>query len=104
MTFIPTGFEVRRRMSSQPGAEFVAVDVDQGERLDDADAARLGDRGHQLRVAARIHGAADQRHLDAELAGDGVSRSDHRSYFSTVTPRQKATWSLMFAAAGLGSG
>jgi hypothetical protein len=26
------------------------------------------------------------------------------AYFSTVTPFQKATWSLMFAAAGFGSG
>ena len=41
-------------------------------KLDDADAARLGDGGHQFRVGAGVHGAADQRHLDTErLAESG---------------------------------
>src|SRR6185295_10306375 len=61
----------------QPRSEFVAVDVDHGERLDDADAASLGDRRHQLGIAARVHGAADERHLDAELAGDGSVEEGH---------------------------
>ena len=77
MTFMPTGFAVRLRMSRRPGAEFMAVDVDQGERLDDADAAGLGGGGHQLRVAARVHGAAEERHLDPELLGERGLQQRH---------------------------
>jgi hypothetical protein len=54
-----------------PLAEAVAVDVRQRDGLDDPDAARLGHRGHELGVAAGVHGAADERHLDAGGPGEG---------------------------------
>src|SRR5256886_6938331 len=38
--------------------------------LDDTDAARLGHGGDELRVRAREHGAADQRHGDTRVAGE----------------------------------
>ncbi len=49
----------------EPVLEVPAVDVRQGDGLDDADAAGVRGRGHQLGVAARVHGAADEGHLDA---------------------------------------
>ncbi len=44
-----------------------------------------------------------------KISGNTSARRPERSmcllgYFSTSTPRQKATWFLMFRAAGLGSG
>ena len=45
-------------------AEVVAVDVCQAHGLQDPDPPGLRGRGHELRIAARVHGAADQRHLD----------------------------------------
>src|SRR2546430_7917645 len=38
--------------------------------LNDTDAARLGHGGDELRVRAREHGAADQRHGDTRVAGE----------------------------------
>jgi len=59
----------------EPFAELVAMDVRERNRLDDPDAAGIGDRGDQLRIAARVHGAADQRHLDSRVSRES---SDHR--------------------------
>src|SRR5664280_897110 len=54
-----------------PGAEVTFVDEDEGERLDDADPARLRDGGDELGVGAGIHRAADERHLDVRRFGEG---------------------------------
>ena len=56
---------------AQPLAEVVAVDVGERDGLDDADAARLRHRGHELGVAARVHGPAEERDLDAGRPGEG---------------------------------
>src|ERR1035437_5071085 len=55
----------------QPLAIVVAVDVRERERLHDADTARLAHRRDELRIAARIHWSADERHLDAGLPEEG---------------------------------
>jgi hypothetical protein len=52
-------------------AEVPAVGEGEGGRLDHADPSRLGDGGHQLRVRARVHGAADDGQRDARVAGQG---------------------------------
>ena len=54
-----------------------AVDVDQGQGLDDADAAGGRRRSHRIGVAARVHGAADQRDLDAGVLGEGGFEDGH---------------------------
>jgi hypothetical protein len=46
----------------------VAVDEAHRDRLDDADAAGTGDRSDELRVAARVNRAVDQRHADADTS------------------------------------
>src|SRR6185437_10661005 len=45
--------------------------VRQRNRLHDADAAGLADSRDELRIAARIHRAADQRDLDPGLLQEG---------------------------------
>src|SRR5918999_2333945 len=53
---------LRRQAANEPqaGAELVAVDIGERYRLHDADAAGLRDGGDELRVAARVHRAADE--------------------------------------------
>ncbi len=55
---------------AEPFAEIMAVDIGQGDGLNDADPSRGGHCGDQLRVAAGVHRAADERHLDAGLVGE----------------------------------
>src|SRR5690606_33463675 len=57
-------------------AEVVAMDVRERQWLDDADTAVLGHCRDELGVTARIHRAADDRQLDAELARHACL--DHR--------------------------
>ncbi len=47
------------------------MDVGQRHRLEHAEAAGLGGRGDQLGVGAGVHRAADDRHLDPGVAGEG---------------------------------
>jgi hypothetical protein len=66
--------------------KLVAVHPGQRDRLNDAEPSGLGDRCYQLRVAAGVHRAADERHLDAggfgerggRLRGGGAHSSDER--------------------------
>src|SRR6185436_20417798 len=51
--------------AAQAVSDLDAVDERERHRLNDADRTRLGGGRHQLDVAAGVHGAADQRHLDA---------------------------------------
>ena len=44
--------------------KIVAVNEREGYRLDDPDPACLGNRRNQFRIAARVHGAADERDVD----------------------------------------
>jgi hypothetical protein len=55
---------------AQAGAELVSVHVGERNRLDDSDASGSGNRANELRVAARVHGAADERHADARVAAE----------------------------------
>ena len=57
----PPGGDERR----QPRAQLASVHVDERQRLHDRHRARRGRRPDELGVAARVHGAADQRHLGA---------------------------------------
>src|SRR5207247_2317987 len=50
--------------------QLMSVHVHHRQGLDDTDAARLGHGGDELRVRAREHGAADQRHGDTRVAGE----------------------------------
>ncbi len=58
----PDGMRGQRADVPQTRAVLIAVNVGQGERLDHAQAARLTDRSDELRVRARVHRPADQRH------------------------------------------
>ena len=55
---------------AEPLAEVVAVHVGERDRLHDAEPAGLRHRGDELGIAAGIHGAADERHLDPGLPGE----------------------------------
>ena len=54
----------------QPGGQAAGVDVAEADRLHDPQAARLADRGHQLGVAAGVHGAQGQGQLDPGGTGE----------------------------------
>ena len=56
---------------ADPLTEIVPVHVDHREGLDDPDAARMRNGGHELRVGARVHGTADQRHVDPCIPREG---------------------------------
>ena len=72
--FRPTGFFVSDRIRFSPSRNVELVDVDERERLDDAEPPRLGDGGDELRVRARVHRPAEKRHLDAGHFGEPPHR------------------------------
>ena len=73
--FMPMGFDGQRADAAQAGAELVLVHERERDGLHHAEAAGLGHGGDELGIAARVHGAADERHLDAGVAGERRCRS-----------------------------
>ena len=63
MIFIPNGFPVSSKLP--------AVHVNQGKRLHDSHASRLGDGRDKFGITARIHGAAEDRSFDSGLLDEG---------------------------------
>ena len=66
---------------AEPFAELVAMDIGERNRLHDAEAAGIGHRRDELGIAAGVHGAADERHLDA-----GVFRERGAGHYLTPFP------------------
>lgn len=60
----------QRANEADPLAQVVAVDERHRDRLNDPDPAGVGGGVDQLRVGARVHGAADQRNVDPHLSGE----------------------------------
>ena len=56
--------------SPEPCPEVVAVDVGEADGLEDPDPSGLGDGGHELRVAAGVHGSADEGDPDPGVLGE----------------------------------
>ena len=58
----------QRAHEPKSGPKIVAVDVGQGNRLENAQRPRLGGRGDQLGIATWVHGATNQRHFGPRVA------------------------------------
>ena len=88
------GFAARQLPDeAQAFAEVVAVDVGQGDGLDHAQAARGGNRGHELGIAAGVHGSAEDRRFHPRMGQetlDGLVVETGGHWIAIVTPPNRA--------------